>query len=246
MSMSDCGTFHYAGVVPDRADLERGRWTLADESGAAARTAGEFAPERDNRLVGLRPMARVSGRWLVLRATGPERAEVREAWLKLDRSLLQHLQGGDRIELARTRTSDIGLSVLRGGDVLWAVGALTTVSLGSSLRARGGSAPMDRESRRRTVTWVDVSTEAETMRLHDGARVTLGPYSVTVARTFKYGAPGEYENMAVSRGAGGIDHETVVRAAAILAEWGAGLTMVCWQALAGDGADRERTCGSGD
>jgi hypothetical protein len=57
--------------------------------------------------------------------------------------------------------------------------------------------------------------------------LTLSDYRVTLARAFKDGGPGKHENAAISRAGSGV-HEAVVRAAAILGGWDAGLTMTDW------------------
>lgn len=236
-----CGTFHYAGVVPDlQADFEFGQWTLEDQSGAVtvlqtespaswkfwkrlSIPAGGLDRLRDNRLVGLQPVARISGSQLVLQTASRHRAEVCSASVELDRSLLEGLQAGDRIELVRTVTADIGVSVLRAGELLWAVGAVTTVPLGRTLRVRGGPAVNPALAQwPRKDTWVEVSIEGQTSRLHDGEALTLSEYRVTIDRAFKDGIPGQYENAAISRDGNGL-HEAVVRAAGLL-----GLTLTAW------------------
>jgi len=246
MVMPPCGTFHYAGVVPDlQAGLELAQWTLEDQSGAEvvpqiesptswkfwkrpARPAGGLDDLRDNRLVGLHPVVRISGSELILQAASRHRAEVRSASVELDRTLLEGLKAGDRIELVRTGTADIGVCILRAGELLWAVGAVTTVPLGAMLRMRRGPAvnrALDGWPRRDT--WVEASIEGQTARLHDGEELTLGEYRVTLARAFKDGIPGQYENAAISRG-GGDFHEAAVRAARILGKGNAGLTLTTW------------------
>jgi len=157
-----------------------------------------------------------------------EGGEVRSASVELDRTLLEGLKAGDRIELVRTGTADIGVCILRAGELLWAVGAVTTVPLGAMLRMRRGPAvnrALDGWPRRDT--WVEASIEGQTSRLHDGEELTLGEYRVTLARAFKDGIPGQYENAAISRG-GGDFHEAAVRAARILGKGNAGLTLTTW------------------
>jgi hypothetical protein len=246
MVMPLCGTFHYAGVVPGlQVSQESGQWTFEDQSGAEtvppvdspaswklwkrlARPAGGHDRLRDNRLVGLQPVVRISGSQLILQAASRHRAEVRSASVELDRTLLEGLQPGDRIELVRTGTADIGVSVLRTGELLWAVGAVTTVPLGPILRVRGGptmNSGLDEWPRKDT--WVDVSIEGDTSRLHDGEELNLSEYRVTLVRAFKDGIPGHYENVAVSRDSAGV-HEAVARVARILGGGNAGLTMTAW------------------
>lgn len=79
----------------------------------------------------------------------------------------------------------------------------------------------------RKATWVEVSIGGQTSRLHDGDELTLGEYRVTLGRAFKDGIPGRYENAAISHRSGGV-HEAAVRAARILGESNAGLTLNAW------------------
>ena len=76
-------------------------------------------------------------------------------------------------------------------------------------------------------TWVEVSIEGQTSRLHDGDEVTLGEYRVTLTRAFKDGIPGQFENAAISRDGSGL-HPAVARAAGLLGKWNAGLTLTDW------------------
>jgi len=121
-----CGTFHYAGVFPDlQVGLELGQWTFEDQSGA------EKVPQvgsrlRNNRLVGLQPVAQISDSQLILHAAGRHRAEACSASVELDRTLLEIL--------------------VRGGPPV--------------------NPGLDEWPRK--VTWVDVSIDGKTSRLHDG------------------------------------------------------------------------------
>jgi hypothetical protein len=245
MVMPLCGTFHYAGVVPDQQASLEGQWTFEDLSGAemfprveppaawkfwkpTARPADGLDRLRDNRLVGLQPAVRISGSHVILQAASRHRAEVCSASVELDRTLLEGLHAGDRIELVRTGTADIGVSTLRDGELLWAVGAVTAVPLGPMVRVQGGPAVKTALNEwPRTDTWVEVSIGAQTSRLHDGEELTLGEYRVTLARAFKDGIPGQYENAAISRH-GSAAHDAVIRAAGILGESNAGLTLNTW------------------
>jgi hypothetical protein len=147
--------------------------------------------------------------------------------IELDASLLKTLQPGDQIEMRRKGTGDIGISNLRDGELLWAVGAVTTVSLGPMVRLRGGPAVnLDLEWPRGD-TWLEVSIGGgHTCRLRDGDEIALGDYQVRLARAFKDGIPGQYENAAISRG--GVGYEGALRATQVLGQWNAGLTMKAW------------------
>ena len=223
MVMPACGTFYYSGVVPDaRAALESGHWTLEDQSGAALRAP--TSQIRDNRLIGLEPTLRISERHLVLETTSRHRAEIRSASVEVDRSLIDGLQGGDVLTLIRTGTADIGISVLRRGQLMVAVGAVTVTPLGDDVRVRGGP---DVEEWPRTDTWVEVSVSAETLRLRGGEATAIGSYRFSVVRCFQDGIPGRYESLALSLD-GFCGHDSAVRSAELLSRPNAGLMMTTW------------------
>jgi hypothetical protein len=237
MVMPLCGTFRYAGIVPDSESArESGRWKLKDQSGAAPVVKWgifEFWKRdalRDNRLVGLRPTLRIADDRLILTASWRRRAQVRSAALELDRSLIERLQAGDVLTLVRTATADIGISLLRGGGLLWTAGAVTAVPLGQQIEVRGGprqdfSKPGSHEPR--VDTWVDVSQSGHASRLRTGEESTVGRYRVSVLRSFRYGLPGTYESVAISLDGEGL-HEASIRSAQLLCRPNAGLELTAW------------------
>lgn len=214
--MPPCGTFHYAGVVPERRlDIDLGLWILSDQSGAEPASPSPDVPYnelRGNRLVGLQPIAQISGAEFILRARSGNQATIRTASIALDQFLLEELRPGDRVELVRTASANIAVSVMRAGELYWALGAVTVVPLGPSLRIRGGPERNAGDEWPRKDTWLDVSAESETVRLRDHEEVNLGPYRLTVLRSFRDTIPGSYENVVVSTDATGI-HEAAIRAA---------------------------------
>ena len=230
MVMPACGTFHYSGVVPDaKAALESGHWTLEDRSGAALRAP--TSELRDNRLVGLEPTLRISESDLVLETASRQRAQIRSASLEIDRSLIERLQGGDVLTLIRTGTADIGISVLRRGQLMVAVGAVTVTPLGDEVRVRSGPVvdhpTVGSQQWPRTDTWIEVSASAETRRLRGGEATTIGSYWFSVVRCFRDGIPGTYESLAISVDAF-CGHEAAVRSAELLSRPNAGLMMKKW------------------
>jgi hypothetical protein len=236
MVMPLCGTFHYAGVVPDtRADRESGKWRLDDQSGAAPRTDWRFWQRNelfDNRLVGLRPALRILRGQLMLEAVGWRRAQVRSAALELDESLLAIFQGGDVLTLVRTSTADIGVSLLRDDRLIVALGAATEIPLGENVEARNGFAVDNStfapEQLRREDTWVDVSVSGEACRLRRGEETTICNYRISALRCFEEGIPGTHESLAISLNEI-CPHEAAVHSAELLARPNAGLIMACWQ-----------------
>jgi len=249
MVMPLCGTFHYAGVVPETSvDRESGLWQLEDRSGAIPPTRAssrpwwkfwtrdptrdaDMNPLRDNRLVGLQPTLRILGGRLVLEAGARHRAEVRSASLELNESLIESLHCGDVLTLVRTRTADIGVSLLRDGRLIVAAGAVTAVTLGDNVAVRGGpvvdfSAHGPEQPPRRE-TWVDVSVSGETRRLREGEETTLHDYRFSVVRCFQDGIPGTFECLAISL-EGACPPEADLHSARLLARRSAGLILSDW------------------
>jgi hypothetical protein len=71
---------------------------------------------------------------IVLTAHDRTDATAAAAWLHLDQGLVDALRPGDEVNLTRTPRGGLGLSVVRGGDLFVAVGAVTGVPLGSDLK----------------------------------------------------------------------------------------------------------------
>src|ERR1700674_4229342 len=135
MVMPLCGTFRYAGVVP--ADgLRSRRWTLQDASGASA--TGRRNALFDNRLVGLQPTLEILDGQLGLTASSRERAQVFSASLQVDAALIEVCRSGDVLHLVRTGTADIGVSVVRARQLIFALGAVTAVPIGEGIFVQGG------------------------------------------------------------------------------------------------------------
>jgi len=222
MSIPPCGTFHYAGLAAG-AGLPAREWRLVDESGAPSVLK---KPVTDNRLVGLHPRLEVSGGRLILSATDPERAQVASASFELDRGLVGLFAVGDLLHLARTPTGDLGVSLSRDDQLIFAVGAITHVPLRADLAVRNGPArtPWDEWPRRET--WVDVSAGSEGARLRAGEQATIGNYKFCVVRSYVDGVPGQCESLAISF-APACPHDASLRAASELAEARA-LAMKSW------------------
>jgi hypothetical protein len=249
MVMPACGTFHYAGLVPDtKAALESGQWTLEDQSGAArlkglspprawgfwkrdSRRDDIFDRLRENRLVGLEPTLRISECHLVLETASRHRAQLCSASLEIDPSLIESLQGGDVLTLLRTDTADIGISLLRRGQLVVAVGAVTATPLGHDVGVRGGRvvnhATAGPGQSLLSDAWVEVSVSDQTLRLREGEATIIGNYKCSVIRCHQEGTPGTYESLAISL-EGLCAHEAAVHSAELLARDNAGLIMKKW------------------
>lgn len=134
---------------------------------------------------------------LRLEASGRRKASVRTAVLHLEATLLPSLRAGDELHLAGNSGGDVGVSVLRGGRLICAVGAITFVPLGDDLAARVPYELGDRIAR----VFLDIDPELGDVRewggglpmplalRHDGADAlvvranrSVGPYDVTLLR----------------------------------------------------------------
>ncbi|HKQ57667.1 MAG TPA: hypothetical protein VJY35_07340 [Candidatus Eisenbacteria bacterium] len=232
--MPTSGTFHYTGVVPEStAARESGEWRLTDGSGAPpSARSGDLDRLGDDRLVGLQPTLRVSGRRLVLEASGRPRSVIRSAALELDPSLVESLRGGDVITLLRTHTADLAVSIMRRGRLMVATGAVTMIPLGDEVVVQGGPAfdqgtPFH-DQWPRSDTWLDVCFSGETRRLRRGEQTTMGPYRVSVVRCYQDNIPGTHESVAITLDDEGFAHDATLRSAELLARSGNALIMEEW------------------
>lgn len=203
MPLQPWRTFLLSGVVPAAED-ERTviGWTLQEPHRVDPRTARHT---QAHRLLGPTPLCQVHGGGLELIASHKESAVYRSASLELDEALLGILQGGDVLTIARTMTEDIGVSLLRAGTLLWAVGAIAAVPLGRGVRVQLGppiaEGRISAERWPATDTWLDVSCGTSERALRDGEAVSMGDFQVTVRHAAKPAGAGmaRRENAAISR-----------------------------------------------
>ena len=139
----------------------------------------------DDRLVGPRPVLEVStgllGARLTLRATSREGATVQSPSLELAPELVASLRRGDVLRLWRGGNGGIGVTVMRHGELVVALGHVGWVPLGS-LRVRCGPTP-DWPQGPGPDTWIEVQVDDQVQRLRAGDDVTLGRYGIIVLRT---------------------------------------------------------------
>jgi hypothetical protein len=230
MSMPLSGTFRYTGVI--LADgPESYACTLHDSSAAdeALRGAARF----DNRLVGLQPTLALSRDRFVLTARTRDRAQKSSASLHADigSALCEVVRGGDVLHVVRTRSADIGLAVVRAGQLVLALGAATAVEIGEGVSVRGGSAQESSAWKMRepnAATWVEVSVAGESARrLRTGNDAVIGDYRISVLRTYQPGRPGHLECLAITHTRICV-HKPVAWAADRLCAPDAGLLMTKW------------------
>lgn len=212
------GTFEYVAVVPDRpgtgfscvAQLRRPLGTNAQDTARA-------------RLVGPTPLLQVVDAGATpnpgprnpatlrtrLRLTAAERqnASVSEASFILDQGVISALRAGDLLHMARTSCGRIGVSAIRSEQLIFAVGAITAVPLGSDFQAR---VPDDlvREAeavfrkRDSTFNFAEYPVEVRVLderHIRYNGRMKLGPFEMWVLHGHYFGLPGRNECVSVVR-----------------------------------------------
>jgi len=222
---SRAGTFEYAGEVPVGYPDASRPWHLSDASGA------DFATGSDrirNRLVGLKPTLEITSvgmtpdvrvspytgfprprvllSRLTLRASEQARAAVAAFSFCIDQALAQSWRPGDVLHMTRTPSGGLGLSVVRDGQLVTAVGAVTAVSHGRFVTVRiprdvlreaeGVVRRLDPEFEFAELP-IEIRVATETRVLYAG-RPRIGGYRVFVEHGFYRGIPGTPECAALS------------------------------------------------
>jgi len=226
--MPPCGTFSYSGVVPQDWSI-RPCLELHDDSGAETVESGE--PKFDNRLVGLRPVLEVLAGCFKLTAPDRRRSNLAAASFELASELSPVIRSGDVLHLRRTETADIGVSLLRRGHLVFAVGAVSVVPLGDTVvirreTATNRPAPFSDDWLSPDAAVV-ISVLSNVVRLEKGTSAVAENLRISVLRCFEPGLPGLYECVAMSREQS-CPHTPVVRSGELLLRPGRGLTMTRW------------------
>jgi hypothetical protein len=144
------GTFDYVVIVPE-ARNEGAFECRAETRGPVVRKGSNLA---DARLVGISPRIRVTDAgpqsdpnlrppWslrkrsrITLVATAQDQASIAEASFYIDKTLTDCANAGDQMHLSRDAGCGLGFSLLRGGKLVAAAGALTAVPLGNGVEVR--------------------------------------------------------------------------------------------------------------
>jgi hypothetical protein len=145
------GTFRYVAVVPDNFPDNSAPWVAALRE-VVERTGNELL---DARLVGYSPRVEISDAGItpdsLLRPGQRARPRVLRSQIRLaaaerkgatasavsfhvDGSLISALRPRDELHMSRTSCGGLGLSIVRNGQLIAGVGALTAVPLGNDVR----------------------------------------------------------------------------------------------------------------
>jgi len=246
MSMPPSGTFDYVLTVPERIG-DNGFECRAAVRKAIVRTGDRLF---DSRLVGTTPLVRVADAGLTpdaspqrpavmrsritLTAASRQQATVSEASFHVDTALVSSMRPGDELHLARTNCGGLGLSVLRGGELVVAVGAVTAVPLGPKVRAtipgdliEDATAVFQRRDPgfRFRECPVEVSVSSSRSILY-GPRRNIEDYRVFLVHGFLAGVPGTNECGAIYHT--GACPDAAAAASAMLMD-GHALSMCTWE-----------------
>lgn len=214
-----CGTFRYFAIVPAKLpDRRSSPWPVQ-----LAETVDKTSDEmRNARLIGLSPCLEITdagptpnptvGRPAVFRsrltltASARDNSTVSSASFYVDKDLTSTFEPRDRLHMARTPCGGLGLSLLRQGRLVFAVGVVSSVPLGSDVQA---ATPYDLVREAETVFKkgdpdfefrelpLRISIDGR-IRLGYGGRQEVGHYNIWVEHGFLRGIPGTDECAAIA------------------------------------------------
>jgi len=215
--MPPCGTFDYVTTVPEQPAGSLSEWEVRLRY--PVKRTGSALSER--RLVGYAPRLRITDAGLTpnpgpqrpsvmrsrmtLTAAGPEDATDSAISFHVDRDLISLLQPGDDLHITRTSCAGLGLSIIRRGKLLAAVGAVTAVPLGNGFQAQlpfhlvekasavFGKVDPEFEFREIPIEFV----EKKQRRILFHGPYKLGQYAVFMWHGFLPGMPGTNESAAI-------------------------------------------------
>lgn len=203
-------TFRYVAIVPERSgesDFEcRGK--LREPIVTTSHCLSD-APLIRVRADGLTPDAGPHRPWVMrsritLCASEGRQGTAAETWFHVDRALTSCMRAGDELHLARTASAGLGLSVIRGGELIVAAGAVTSVPLGQLVRARIPNdliADAEEVFRKRDPAFrfpvLPIEVSVDSRMILYGGYGTIGDYRVFVVHGYLGGVPGTDECAAI-------------------------------------------------
>jgi hypothetical protein len=150
------------------------------------------------RLVGLNPKIRFWHDRLVIVASEQTNSTVRNVSFGIGDAVRLAARPGDRLYVTRTGCGGIGMSVLRGQELILAVGALRSVPLGSEMQVqvhpRGEDSIWDDPA---TDTWLKFNVRNQSVTLQDREVSEVEGYYIYVERCWGYGIPGTDECISI-------------------------------------------------
>jgi hypothetical protein len=113
--------------------------------------------------------------------------------------MVSALQDGDILYCHHSGTGEQGMSLLRDGKLVVALGAIIGLPLGTGISVREGPQQV-----RISVGWTK-------LRLREGEDAVVGPYYAYVGRTFREGFPGADSIAGIARLSDRLTKNTVVQ-----------------------------------
>lgn len=150
-----------------------------------------------NRLVGPGPMIRFWNDRCVLVASEQSNATVRNISFRIGDAVPLAVSSGDRLYVVRTGCGGIGLSLLRNGELLLAIGAVTAVPLGNNVRvinSRKGNYRFDDVKD----IWLEFQVGREQLKLSNRMVTEIGKYQIYIETCGEDGIPGTDECVSLS------------------------------------------------
>jgi hypothetical protein len=246
MAIHPKGTFDYVGTIPER---EPDGTIVCSLTVRDRRPLGTF--EQFGCLVGGTPTLHITEAGLTpdpgpdrprvlrsrlrLRARGRDRATVQAVDFHVDRGLVAALRANDALHLVRTASGDLAISVLRGNQLVAAVGAVTCVPLGDEIEA---STPFELMQQAEAMLAaghpgfhfpempVRFVVDGHAPQLFMFCNGKFGPFSVFVRHGWRRGVPGDGESVAISRD--GLCNDVAARCSTMLLECRDGFGMAQW------------------
>jgi hypothetical protein len=236
MALPPCETFQYITTIP--AEIGQDLFSWPTQLGESLEPSGESF--FDHRLVGYAPSLRISeGRaipdptglrttmtqsCLTLSASSRDNATASDASFHVDRELTLLLQPGDVLHLSYSCMWGTGLSLLRQGRLVFAVGAILGLPLGQKIRVKLPEDVFDQLERFHRVPFsirgkqpllipIEIHVGNEMRSIFAGT-VELGEYEIWVEGGRDYSYPSGDTFAAIS--AKGLCHSIPAVASAIL------------------------------
>jgi hypothetical protein len=211
MALPPAGTFHYIATVP--TDTGQGSFPWPTQLFESIAPIGESL--FDDRLVGYAPLLRISEgeeipdptglrttmtqSRLTLRASSQKNATFFDVSFYVDRELTTLLQPGDLLHLSHSCMWGTGLSLLREGQLVFAVGAILGMPLGKNIRVKLPDDALDQVERFHSVPFsilgkqpllipIEIRVGKE-MRSILAGKAELGEYEIWVEGGRDYSYP---------------------------------------------------------
>jgi len=171
--------------------------------------------ENETRLVGLSPKIRFWNDRLVIIASLPIKASVRNVSFPVGDAVNFAAQPGDQLHVVRTGCCGMGLSVLRHGKLILAIGAVHGLPLGEDLKMLMPPHDYNFLPKSPGDNWLEFRVGSEQLKLRQREVAVVANYHIYVERCWEDGCPGTDESVAICV-AGDSTMETAAMRSAIL------------------------------